>query len=186
MQILGAGLSKTGTTSLAHALSTLGYETIHCDGERLNHVIFGVANAPNFRVYDDVDAVTDLPTAYFYRELIDAYPNLRVILTVRPEDDWWRSVEHHFNRRFPVADRTEDEFRWRLRSLAYGSPMAQEFLFRKRYREHNEGVVAQVVPDHLLVMDITRGDGWETLCGFLDQPIPNVEFPHENKTDRNS
>lgn len=184
MKILGAGLSKTGTTSLARALRVLGYETLDGDQERLHDVIFGVDNDPSFRVYDDVDAATDLPAAYFYRELTEAYPNLLVILTIRPEDDWWRSAQYHFNCAFPVADQTQDEFRWRLRSLAYGSPMAQEFLFRKRYREHNEGVVATVAAEKLLVMDITAGDGWEKLCAFLGEPIPDIEFPHENKTDR--
>ncbi|MEQ7127696.1 sulfotransferase family protein [Actinopolymorpha sp. B11F2] len=182
MKILGAGLSKTGTTSLARALGILGYETLHCDQQRLNDIIYGVDNDPNFRLYDDVDAVTDLPTAYFYRELVDAYPDLLVILTVRPEDAWWRSVGHHFNRAHPVTDPVRDKFRWRLRNLAYGSPVAHEFLFRKRFREHNEAVIATVDPERLLVMDITTGDGWEKLCGFLREPIPGIEFPHENKT----
>jgi hypothetical protein len=186
MKILGAGLSKTGTTSLARALSMLGYETLDCDQERLNEVIYGVDNDPSFRIYDDVGAVTDLPTAYFYRELLGAYPDLQVILTIRSEDDWWQSIEYHFNCAHPVTDPARDKFRWRLRNLAYGSPMAHEFLFRKRYREHNDGVAAAVSPGRLLVMDITAGDGWEKLCGFLREPIPDIEFPHENKTYRAS
>jgi hypothetical protein len=163
-------------------LAILGYETLHCDQERLNDVIYGADNDPNFRLYDDVDAVTDLPAAYFYRELVEAYPDLLVILTVRPEDAWWRSIEHHFNRAHPVTDPVRDEFRWRLRNLAYGSPVAHEFLFRKRFREHNATVIATVDPERLLVMDITTGDGWEKLCRFLRARIPGIEFPHENKT----
>jgi hypothetical protein len=26
------------------------------------------------------------------------------------------------------------------------------------------------------------GDGWEKLCKFLNKPIPDMEFPHENKS----
>ena len=30
-------------------------------------------------------------------------------------------------------------------------------------------------------MDITKGDGWEKLCQFLDKPIPkNIPFPSNN------
>ncbi len=77
MEILGAGLSRTGTKSLTRALDILGFTTIHNDRKRLNPVIFGIDNTPNFRVYDDVDAVTDLPSAYFFRELLHAYPTAK-------------------------------------------------------------------------------------------------------------
>ena len=29
-------------------------------------------------------------------------------------------------------------------------------------------------------MDITAGDGWKQLCGFLDLPVPPHPFPHIN------
>jgi hypothetical protein len=29
-------------------------------------------------------------------------------------------------------------------------------------------------------MDITAGDGWEKLCGFLGMPVPDAPFPHEH------
>ena len=34
----------------------------------------------------------------------------------------------------------------------------------------------------LLVIDFTKGDKWEKLCDFLNVPIPDVKFPHYNKT----
>jgi hypothetical protein len=37
-----------------------------------------------------VQAVTDMPAAYFAEELIAAYPDAKVILTVRNVDDWHR------------------------------------------------------------------------------------------------
>jgi len=30
-------------------------------------------------------------------------------------------------------------------------------------------------------MDITKGDGWDKLCKFLEKPKPDVSFPHKNK-----
>ncbi len=38
MEILGAGLSRTGTKSLTRALDILGFTTIHNDRKRLNPV----------------------------------------------------------------------------------------------------------------------------------------------------
>jgi hypothetical protein len=83
LKVIGAGLSRTGTLSLCRALQTLGLSCLHFDQQRLNDVVEGRALNPNFRRYDDVDAVVDLPAALFYRELLQAYPESKVILTVR-------------------------------------------------------------------------------------------------------
>jgi hypothetical protein len=184
MRILGAGLSKTGTTSLARALTTLGFGTIHGDKSRLRSVVAGADNSPDFRVYDDIDAVTDVPTAYFYEELLEAYPGLRVILTTRAEDAWWQSIQHHFNVRYPISQQDADDFRFATRNLIYGSVVAKEYLFRKKFREHNSRVIATVPADQLLVMDVTNGDGWGSLCEFVDRPVPPEAFPHANRTRR--
>ncbi|HEX8335675.1 MAG TPA: sulfotransferase [Pyrinomonadaceae bacterium] len=138
MKILGVGLSKTGTTSLHEALLTLGYTAIHQDRERLNHILDGSDNRPDFRVYDDVDAVTDIPSAYFYRELLAAYPECKAVLTARDVESWWKSAEEHFNVTYTVEGRENDPLRevyaWleRGRNLVYGSARATEFLFKKR------------------------------------------------------
>ena len=98
MKILGVGLGRTGTKSLTQALRTLGFTTLHNDRTRLNEVIDGRDPAPDFRIYDDVDAVTDLPSAYFFRELLEAYPDARAILTERDTDSWARSYAQHIQR----------------------------------------------------------------------------------------
>ncbi len=204
VKFLGVGLSKTGTTSLHHALTMIGLKCIHYDRIRLNDILEGTTTHPNFRRYDDVDAVTDLPSAFFYRELLDAYPKCQAILTTRDVDEWWRSVEVHMNRRYRLGGRSpkrlvsravrsllrrgrglndHDRFRARVRSCVYGSTVAEEFLYKKKFLEHNARVQAEIPGDRLLVMDITAGDGWETLCPFLNVDISPEPFPHEHKTD---
>lgn len=61
MKILGVGLSRTGTYSLAVALRQLGFNTLHYDRERLNDILDGTNPKPDFLRYDDVDAVADVP-----------------------------------------------------------------------------------------------------------------------------
>lgn len=201
LNVIGAGLSRTGTRSLADALEGLGLRTIHFDRNRLNSVLFGADPSPNFRVYDDVDAVVDLPGSYFFRELMDAYPRSKVILTVRDIEAWWKSIEVHFNVVAPLdeerpirrrilnklgwsgKDEAFDAFRRRLRNCVYGSPVATEFLYKKKYLEHNQRVIAATPPERLLVMDIAAGEGWEKLCPFLNAPIPNRPFPRSHTTN---
>lgn len=185
MKILGVGLSRTGTTSLHKALQILGFNSLHWEPERLREVLDGSNPASNFRYYDDVDAVTDLPAAYFYDELLEAYPGCKCILTIRDEDAWWKSIEAHFNKNYPIKNPEEDFLRWQERNYVYGSAIASEFLYRKKYREHNERVIQKIPAQQLLVMNITAGECWEKLCFFLNIPIPLIPFPHLNKLDIN-
>jgi hypothetical protein len=209
LKIVGVGLSKTGTSSLNEALNLLGFKSIHYDTVRLNDVLDGSSPDPDFRRYDDVDAVTDLPAAYFYDELMAAYPLSKAILTIRDEEAWWRSIAAHFNELSPVqgpvsigfkkrarynayriafekfpADSSDRDFRTNLRNYVYGSTSALRFLYIKKYREHNERVVRTIAPDRLLVIDVTAGEGWEKLCPFLGREIPSVRFPHANRRAR--
>ena len=68
-----------------------------------------------------------------------------------------------------------------------GSPLGNEEIYVWRYEEHNAAVVEYFAkrPPDLLVLDVTKGDGWPLLCGFLGLDVPDVPFPHENsKEDR--
>lgn len=183
MQIVGAGLSKTGTRSLHKALRALGYTSLHYDTMRLNDLLDGAKPGANFRRYDDVDAVLDLPASCFFEELLAAYPEAKCILTLREEDSWWQSIEEHFNRAIPLDSRRQDPFRWSVRTLAYGSARAEEASYRKVFRAHNARVLASLPAERLLVMDLVGGQGWETLCPFLGLPQPDIPFPHANKKE---
>ena len=182
MKILCTGLSRTGTSSIHQALLTLGFSSIHYDTRRLRDVLLVPTAPTQFRVYDDVDAVSDLPAAWFYEELLRAYPRLKCIHTIRNEDAWWSSIERHFNVHHRVDDPRRDPFRSVLRRWVYGSEHAVEYLYRRRYREHNARVHQKVPAGQLLEMDVTAGEGWEKLCPFLGVDTPASAFPHLNNS----
>lgn len=189
--------------SLHSALQTLGFKSLHYDTVRLNDVLDGSNRRPDFRRYDDLDAVVDLPTAYFYDELMLAYPECKCILTIRDLNNWWTSVARHFSepqllqpsgdglkrhitkywrrRKRHHIGRDYNRFRVQLRNLVYGSEVAHEYIYKKRYLEHNERARRRIPPERLLIMDITSGDGWEKLCPFLGVPIPPHPFPHKHE-----
>ena len=202
MKILGVGLGRTGTMSLTLALRRLGFRAMHYDRVRLNDILDGSNTAPDFRRYDDVDAVLDVPSSYFYRELLDAYPKAKAILTVRDVEAWWKSIERHVNVHFPYlppktfgydhrrrtlgdAPMTDpgahNHFMMLLLNCVYGSTIALEYLYKKKYLDHNASVLHEVPTERLLVMDVTAGDGWEKLCAFLELPVPDEPFPHEHR-----
>ena len=65
----------------------------------------------------------------------------------------------------------------------YGHPVGNEACYIQRYEQHNQAVLDYFEhrPDDLLILQLTEGEGWEKLCPFLDKPIPQCIFPHENQ-----
>jgi hypothetical protein len=181
LKYLGVGLSKTGTTSLFHAMLRLGFKSLHWEPERLSQVALGNDNQPDFKIYDDCEFICDIPHAYFYREIGRAYPGLKYILTVRDEEAWFRSMVTHFK----TSSRAEAELA--LHRIVYGGSVEQltEFLYRKRFREWNESVRQTIPAQDLLVMNICDDkDGYAKLCPFVGKAVLDETFPHGNKTQQ--
>ena len=50
---------------------------------------------PNVKmVYQNADAVVDLPGNFFWEEILEAFPDCKVILSERDEDSWLQSWEN--------------------------------------------------------------------------------------------
>ncbi|KXJ22345.1 hypothetical protein AC249_AIPGENE23080 [Exaiptasia diaphana] len=94
MKIICAGLSKTGTKSLAKALRLLGF-VVHDIEEHLMWYMSEYIQAlngdtPDFTaMYSQVDAVTDAPALRFWKELSQAFPDAKVVLMERDSAEIW-------------------------------------------------------------------------------------------------
>jgi 3'(2'),5'-bisphosphate nucleotidase len=178
-KILGIGLSKTGTTSLAHALEILGYKTKDYPGISIYRS--GDLSSVDLEVVDSHDALTDTPIPSFYRELDVRYPGSKFILTVREKEGWLKSCRKQFNER--SAEKQNDAHN-RLFMDLYGCTVFDEQKFLDGYERFVDGVREYFKdrPNDLLVINVTAGEGWEKLCPFLGQPVPEVQFPKANVT----
>ena len=172
-KVFCVGFHKTGTKSLARALEILGYRVTGPNGARDPHI----AERALPMVLDIVprfDAFNDNPWPVLFRDLDEAFPGSRFILTLRSPESWIASVVRHFG----------DEHT-PMREWIYGpgraTPRGNERAYLDRYRRHNTDVIAHFARrECLLTMDITAGDGWKTLCDFLEMPVPDQPFPHIN------
>jgi hypothetical protein len=181
-------------------MEVLGFSSMHYDTKRLWDVVCGLDTTPDFRVYDDIDVISDLPAPLYLSGLMTAYPDAKVILTIRDTEAWWRSISSRYKKHpiKPVSfagrmamkaglktwprkryDRTR-MFKTATRELAYGSTAPHEQNYKMRYERHNRRVMDTVPADKLLVMDVCAGDGWEQLCPFVGREVPSVEFPYSN------
>jgi len=167
------GFHKTGTTSLAVALRTLGYRVTGPNGVDDPDIARNVL-AMAYDLAEQYDAFQDNPWPVIYREVDAKYPGSKFILTLREPQSWIRSQVAHFGRR---------ETPMRKWIYGVGSPQGNEAIYVKRFERHNAEVVTHFRDraNDLLVMDLTKGDGWEKLCGFLGADVPDRAFPHANK-----
>jgi hypothetical protein len=170
------GFQKTGTSSMEKALQHLGYRVAGVFGVRTSfEELQRTYVETGLKAAAASDAVQDMPFPLMFRELDQAFPGSRFVLTMRDSDSWFRSISSHFN------DTPSG-----LQQLTYGedapAPVGHEARYRQVYEAHNAAVLDYFKdrPADLLVMDLQRGDGWEQLCPFIDEAVPNVPFAHAN------
>lgn len=166
-KIFGIGLSKTGTTSLHHALMQLGFKSKHYPQRP---ELFSC----DFRYLEGYDAITDIPVAPFYAQLDEVFPGSKFILTIRDVDDWLRSMERWLDRA-----RRPNEFMLQMRLVVYGIVTFHRSRLKYVYEEHVSAVqhYFRERPGDLLIMNICAGESWEKLCPFLKKPVPSAPFP---------
>jgi len=208
MKIIGAGFGRTGTTSLKAALEALGFGPSYRLDEVFKHpeqVAFWEAACRGERVdwegfFAGYGLAVDWPAFSFYGELMEAFPEAPVILTVRNPGRWYESVRstiygiHKLSAgpapvrlAFALAGlfapavtgiaRLADAILWdglfdgRFEDRSYAIEM---------FHRHNEEVRRRVPPERLLVYDVK--EGWAPLCDFLGVEVPDEPFPHLNHT----
>ncbi|KAI0886208.1 P-loop containing nucleoside triphosphate hydrolase protein [Annulohypoxylon maeteangense] len=206
MKVLLLGCGRTGTTSMRAAMKQLGYvDTYHmmsCSIENPPDALLwmdalrakydGIGTPFTRKDWDkllgNAQAVCDWPACAFAKELIEAYPEAKVVLTGRDVDSW-----HASTMRTVYWRATDPELRLLSRcSWAAGMyyPMLKKFfdtffegdfpgrgkeVFTRHYEE-----VKKMVPEGKL-LEFRVQDGWEPLCRFLGEPVPTeVGFPNVN------
>lgn len=173
-KVFCVGFQKTGTTSMGAALEILGYRVTGGNWAR-DPEVARVALQRALETAPLYDAFQDNPWPLLYQEMDKAFPGSKFIMTIRPPEQWIKSAVKGFGAgTSPVRE-------W-IYGEGKGSPVGNEQTWLARYERHNREVLAYFAgrQDDFMVMDLAAGDGWEKLCRFLGQPVPDVPFPHAN------
>jgi hypothetical protein len=219
MQVLSLGFARTGTASMHAALTILGYPAYHgfmmySNISDVDMFIEGMG-AKYFnrhatddgsevlsrewldKVFGHVSAITDIPPICFATELIDAYPEAKVILVEREIESWFVSFKKIFvdavaNPVIPWVAWLDSGFTGKLWWVGkfgiaegmFGSENAEEFERNARttYRRYYAGLREKLKNQPNRVLEYRLGDGWAPLCRFLEKDVPSVEFPKINET----
>lgn len=191
LSVIGAGFGRTGTLSLKLALEQLGVG-------RCYHMVevFGRPQAPQQwldvaegrsadweAIFDGFAATVDWPSATFYRQLADYYPQAKVILTERDADDWFDSTQATiFARDFSLAPNPVfGQMASRVIGDLFGGRINDRAHAIAVYERHNAEVKRAIPAERLLVYQAS--EGWEPLCQFLGLAVPETPPPKVNSRE---
>ncbi|KAJ4369343.1 hypothetical protein N0V86_009174 [Didymella sp. IMI 355093] len=207
-QVIGAGLSRTGTSSFNTALSILLNGPAYHGGTQVvlgppntisswlemfahwpssNPTDKAIVNRIIKQQLDGYVGATDVPIHGIVEEILQVYPNAKVICTVRDPEPWAKSIEVIMGvcqmafLRFALLPLGGGKWRFPdlITALAgmwehqYGHGTALE-----HYENHIKYLKRVVPEDRLFFFDVR--DGWEPLCRILGVAVPDVPFPRVN------
>jgi hypothetical protein len=206
MKVIGAGLPRTATTTQMFALEQLGFAPCYHMRDLLLDLESGLpqweavadGNPDWDTIFGEARSTCDWPSAYFYRELIEHYPDAKVLLSVRGAEEWARSMEktiwgmwygdsvlHHLNDARQVVDPLWKRYITLMSRLNFdeGGAFAGADTLPKlmaAMERWNSQVQEDVPAERLLVWK--PEEGVAPIAEFLEVERPEQELPRLNDT----
>lgn len=206
IEVIGAGLGRTGTNSLMLALEILGYDPcyhMHKVFKEKSAELWADAISGKPCDLDDAfrerkyRATCDFPTCMTWKEQLQKYPDAKVILTVRDPVKWYWSCRATIFKMMPGDPESPFGVKvclflglgpvrgfGRLASLIMDKFFHHQQMHQENciglFNKHSETVQNECPKNKLLIFEVSQG--WEPLCKFLGKPIPNQPFPNVNDT----
>jgi hypothetical protein len=194
LKVIGAGLGRTGTLTLKTALERLGYgpcnhmTEVLADMERQgpfwNRAADGLVNdwEEGLGAYR---STVDWPSAAFYAELADFYPDAKVVLSLRDPEQWYESMFDTILKSMGDMGMTgeiDSDHPMRFGKTliferTFGGDLSKDNVIAA-FERHNEEVRRRIAPERLLVFQASGG--WEPLCAHLGVAVPDDPFPRVN------
>jgi hypothetical protein len=193
LDVIGAGLGRTGTLSQKSALELLL-------GGPCHHMVELLTRPEQLGLWDRIlrgdhtdwegvfagyRAAVDFTSACYFLELTTAYPHALVLLSLRDTEEWWESFRRTVVE--TLIDEPEEGDPWEramtpVRTLTidllasrFTPEWTDENACKAAYERHNAAVRKTIPADRLL--EWRAGDGWDPICDALGVPIPPEPFP---------
>jgi Sulfotransferase domain len=210
LRVIGAGLGRTGTTSLKNALEILlsgkcfhALEYKHRPQLMSRWLSFTrdfsttgqESSCPNVprkawqHLMPGYVACVDEPASLYWRQLAETYGDAVIILSIRESADiWWESTldvmtQLKEERSRAVSQEREAFFDFGDALFPHFKSLSEKNL-KERYEKHNNSVIDFVRNNTLFnkrFLIWQAEQGWEPICRLLKVDIPDIQFPHVNK-----
>ena len=194
LKVIGAGFGRTGTHSLGSAFEKLGYgpcyNLLEVTGQTDQTEVWKDAMDGKSVDWDQIfasyNSAVEWPTIAFLPEILEHYPEAKIILTLRDPESWFESanttifdaLELSAHNPYPGQRESGEMKRRLILERTFSGRHREKEYSLEVYRRHQQHVIDLVPPERLLQFHIK--DGWEPLCEFLEQPAPEEPFPRLN------
>jgi len=194
LKVISAGFGRTGTMSLKVALEQIGFgpchhmiEVIHNGEGQVPLWNDALAGKPDYAaIYDGYNSAVDWPTAAFWQELADVYPDAKIVLSSRSAESWYASISETILATVWAPEtwppQAVDWFKMVSKVLerSFGDAKTKDELIAV-FHAHEAAVKAAIPAERLLVH--SAKDGWAPLCAFLGVPVPAEPYPRTNSKE---
>jgi len=205
MDVIGAGLPRTATTTTLLAFEKLGFSPCQHMRDLLGDLEGQlpmwervVAGRPDWdEIFGHARSCCDFPAGRYYKELADHYPDAKVVLSVREPEGWVRSMRdtvwacyfggslmNHVVRARQYLDSLWDRYiklmtatLWDEEGALHGDHESDAGL-AALFEAWTERVQRDIPAERLLIWK--PQDGWEPLCEFLEVEVPGEPLPQVN------
>ena len=191
MKVIGAGFGRTGTASLKIALETLlGAPCYHMSevlgkAGQVDLWLEAAAGKPDWgAIFQGYAATVDFPACNYWSELAAAYPDAKILLSVRDAERWFESTQETIFS--PTLQEIQAGTKWGEMIKAtiddhLGGQMNDRDALVEAFNAHSAAVQSGINEGRLLVFEANQG--WKPLCAFLGVEEPDEPFPHVNSKE---
>ncbi|KAF2008518.1 hypothetical protein BU24DRAFT_497956 [Aaosphaeria arxii CBS 175.79] len=213
LEVLHLSMPRTGSASMMEAYKILGFSTYHGTDfvdrpddqvqweKAVDAKWFGKGRPFERADFDaflgEFHVLSDLPVIGFSEELLEMYPEAKVVLVDRDLDKWFESyavsvipnnytpivkilttiLEPYFLRARPATLIVNESHAW----FGCHDEASYAASAREKYKSHYAMVRERVPRERLLNYEL--GSGWGPLCEFLGKKVPNEPFPFKNERE---
>lgn len=205
LRILGAGLPRAATSSIQAAFEQLGFMPCMHMAEIIPHpsrsqLLLDAMRETDIskrqkilhELIDGHAALCDLPVVFFTPDLMDMYPDIKIVLNGRPSAEIWAQSCYASLGLFFTGWFKWIGMLWKTDRLWYAVNMeclrwckanldADDVFTSKMYETYYESVRLEAQKRGKEVLEFKAEDGWEPLCQFLGMPVPDTPFPRLNE-----
>ena len=209
LKVITTGLSRCATSSLQYVLENdlgfgpcmhMAYVVPHTKMLKLCHeALLETDKAKRQKIlhtiFDGYQSTSDFPGIAFADDLMEMYPDAKVILNKRDSAQKWLksitgTIKFFSEKRYMLMCYlwSTDYWHWKVHQAAKVcwnrrfnlGDSADGIFVLESYDRHNNWVHEAAEKNGSPILEWRPDQGWEPICTFLDKPVPQKPFPKMN------
>lgn len=180
VKVIGIGFPGTGIDQVHRFIQdALKWDAVPRDDvSSALREIMSKPGLPSFDKFDQYDALVDDTTSLFFEELLATYPKAKVILTVRPVDEWFEAFKMVLNK---FSGDLSLMLRREIYEVLLGNLTVNEFIWKKQYQLFYDRALRAIPRSRrkLICVYAEEENRWEWLGRFLTDTQQQTGSPFQ-------